>query len=784
MFSLLAALKRRSASLVTSQHTLIPGAFILGLALLISLWALHFTRIQNEKTLALQAAMESSRNIATIVATNLDEVLGRSTLYARIAGSELQASRLESMHLNPQLIGDSAYLRAAVFDHDGKLIYSSARQPSEPQLQPLLDQVRGDDGNGDPSQVLVGQPPSTGNGVWRLPILVPLGGSDRAGGYYGAILDLGYFLSRYREVELGQGGSIELVHANGSALAVLREGIMSYETTLPGAHSTLPGELDAPIVNTFSNGPTDLGYLSSVRDLVHAPIKVAVTQNSAVVLGKLAAQHRTYLMRSMVFSAMIVLIMIGVLSSLRHQRGLHRTVTSSEQEKLKLIDLLEQEKTRALALASHDYLTGIPNRRHFQQMAASELKRARRSRNLYALLFFDLDRFKLVNDNLGHAVGDLLLKTVATRLQGAVRGYDLVARLGGDEFVVLLVEIPSEDFVVQLAGNLVRELSKPYLNLNGHDVETSPSVGISLYPRDGQSVDELLIHADHAMYNAKAGGRGVFRFYDASLNASSARRSELATRFKSAMHDNEFCLHFQPKIALENFGVVGLEALIRWRHPEHGLIFPGDFISLAEEQNHIIPLGRWVIDAACRQIAQWQADNVQVVPVAINVSAHQLRDDRLPADVMAALGRHGVAPELIEIEITESSLIEDTQRAQRNLESLAASGIKISLDDYGTGFSGLSMLKQLPINAVKIDRSFIRDIRNDTDDAVIVASTISLSHNLGLIVIAEGVESKDQLLHLKAAGCDQVQGFFLQRPVSALDIEPLLRKRHYTLPST
>lgn len=781
MFSLLAALRRRSASLVTSQHTLIPGAFILGLALLISLWALHFTRIQNEKALALQAAMESSQNIATIVATNLEEVLGRSALYARIAGSELRASRSESMLLNPQLIGDSAYLRAAVFDHQGKLVYSSARQRTEAELQPLLDQVRGD---ADPSQVLVGHPPRSGNGVWRLPILVPLGGDGRPGGYYGAILDLGYFLTRYREVELGQGGSIELVHANGATLAVLREGILSYDTTLPGAHSTLPGELDIPIVDTFSSGPDDLGYLSSVRNLAHAPIQVAVTQDSAVVLGKLAAQHRTYLMRSLAFSAMIVLIMFGVLSSLRHQHRLHRTVASSEQEKLKLIDLLEQEKTRALALASHDYLTGIPNRRHFHQMASMELKRARRSRNLYALLFFDLDRFKLVNDNLGHAVGDLLLKSVATRLLGAVRGYDLVARLGGDEFVVMLAEIPSEDFVVQLAGNLVRELSKPYLDLNGHDVETSPSVGISLYPRDGQSVDELLIHADHAMYNAKASGRGVFRFYDASLNASSARRSELATRFKSAIHDDEFRLHFQPKVDLESFAVVGLEALIRWQHPEHGLIYPGDFIALAEEQDHIIPLGRWVIDAVCRQIALWQAEDVPLVPVAINVSAHQLRDDRLPADVMAALERHGVAPALIEIEITESSLIEDTQRAQRNLESLAAIGIKIALDDYGTGFSGLSMLKQLPINAVKVDRSFIRDIRNDTNDAVIVASTISLAHNLGLIVIAEGVESKDQLVHLKAAGCDQVQGFFLQRPVSASDIEALLRKRYYTLPST
>lgn len=728
--------------------------------------------------------MESSQNIAVIVATNLEEVLGRSTLYANLAGRYLQSSQADSLRLNPQQVGDSAYLRAAVFDHNGRLIYSSAHQRTEAELQPLIDAALGNDSGAGVLLPLIGHPPAAGNGAWRLPILVSLSDSERSGGYYGAILDLGYFLSRYREVELGSGGSVELVHEDGSALAILREGALSYDTTMQSSLSTLPDDLNNSIFDLFSSGPTDLGYLSSMHKLAHYPIRVRVTQNSVVVLDKLVAQHRTYLLRSVAFSTVIILVMIGVLSSLRHQHRLHRAVASSEQEKLKLIGLLEQEKARALALASHDYLTGIPNRRQFQQMASSELKRARRSRNLYALLFFDLDRFKLVNDNLGHAVGDLLLKTVAIRLQRSVREYDLVARLGGDEFVVLLAEIPSEDFVAQLASHLVQELSKTYVNLNGHDVETSPSVGIALYPRDGQSVDELLMHADHAMYSAKAKGRGVFRFYDASLNASSARRTELATRFKSAIHDNEFCLHFQPKVALDNFSIAGLEALIRWVHPEHGLIFPGDFIPLSEEHDFIIPLGRWVIDAACKQIAQWQMDKVPIVPVAINVSAHQLHDDRLPADVLAALERYGVLPGLLEIEITESSLIEDTQLAQRNLERLAAIGIKIALDDYGTGFSGLSRLKQLPINAVKIDRSFIRDIRNDNDDAVIVASTITLAHNLGLIVIAEGVESKDQLVHLKAAGCDQVQGFFLQRPVSAQDIEPLLRKRHYTVQST
>jgi hypothetical protein len=346
MLSLLAALRRRCASLLTSQHTLIPGAVILGLALLAYLWTLHFTRIQNEKKLALQATTESSRNIATIVATNLEEVLGRSSLYARITSSEDQSPGLTNRHFNPQQVGDSAYLRAALYDRNGKLLYSSAHQRTETELQPLLDRaLRGGQDNA-PSSILIGQPPVGSNGAWRLPILVPLEG-ERSGGYYGAILDLGYILSHYREVELGQGGSIELLHADGFPLAVLREGALSADTRLPGAHSTLPVEMDA---FTFSSGPTDLGYLSSVHSLTHYPIQVAVTQNSAVVLGRLSAQHQAYLLHSLVFSAVVILVVIVVVFSLRHQHRLHLVVASSEQENKKLIGLLEQEKLRALAL--------------------------------------------------------------------------------------------------------------------------------------------------------------------------------------------------------------------------------------------------------------------------------------------------------------------------------------------------------------------------------------------------------------------------------------------------
>lgn len=751
-----AILRRRVLSLV-SPNALLPMTCVLGCTIVISIWLFYFDRAEQEKTVARQAAITSSENIVLIVATNLEEVLGRAQLYARIAASDGKSMLATSAHLNPQLVGDSAYVRAAVFDGAGALLYSSANQAREPELQPLLARALGQPpGVRSAPAVSIGHPAADGNYPWRLPLLVRLDGDGGgAPGYYGAMVDLGYFLGSYRNVDLGPEGRIEIVHQDGAPLAIMQGGIL------------LPAGAQA-------SAPLDAGAIVAREVLADIPIRVAVIQDPAVVMGQLDARHQSYLLRAGAYSLLILVITVGISAGLWQQQQLHRAVAISEQEKQRLIAQLEQEKSRALMLASQDHLTGLANRRMFQEMASSELKRARRSRNLYALLFFDLDRFKVINDTLGHGVGDQLLKAVAARLRGAVREYDLVARLGGDEFVVLLSEVPSEEFVAQLAGKLVQGLSAVYPDLDGHDVETSPSVGIALYPRDGQHLDVLMLHADQAMYSVKARGRGFFSFYDASLNASSALHSELAARFRQAIHDDEFCLHFQPKLTLDTLQVVGLEALIRWQHPDHGLIFPGDFIPLAEEQDFIVPLGRWIIDAVCRQLAQWRADGVPLAPVAINVSPRQLRDGRLLDDFVDALARHDIAPGLIEIELTESSLIEDAELAQRNLDGLAAAGIRMALDDFGTGFSGLSRLKQFPIHTVKIDRSFIRDIRNDTNDAVIVASTISLAHNLGLTVVAEGVETKDQLVHLKAAGCDQVQGFYLQRPVPAAQIAPLL----------
>jgi diguanylate cyclase (GGDEF)-like protein len=511
------------------------------------------------------------------------------------------------------------------------------------------------------------------------------------------------------------------------------------------------------------------GYQKGAVDYLFTPIIPQILQNKVAVFVDLAKKN-LQLQRQAV-----------ELAELNRNLQVQRVKDLQEANAALQAEIVErrQAEERAHGLATRDPLTGLYNRRSLMERLEQAITRANRASGSLALLFLDMDRFKTVNDTLGHDVGDALLIEVANRITGAVRESDVVARLGGDEFVVLVSEIAAEERVAQIARELIAAISAPYPDLEGHEVMTTTSIGIALYPRDGQSVDQLLTSADAAMYTAKKAGSGAYRFYDASLNASAARGLELLARFRQAIRNDEFCLHYQPKVEMHDFDIVGMEALIRWEHPEHGLIFPNDFIALAEDHDLIIPLGHWVIKAVCRQLADWKKRGLQVVPVAINVSVKQLQDELLLETILDALKKYKLPPFLLEIEVTESCFIDDIDSAKAVLEKLRAEGLRISLDDYGTGYAGLSHIKTLPVYALKIDRSFIRDIRNDNSDAMIVASTVSLARNLGLKVIAEGVESKEQLMHLKVIGCNEVQGFYLQRPVSAEQIEPVLQKGRF-----
>lgn len=588
-----------------------------------------------------------------------------------------------------------------------------------------------------------------------------------------AALDLGNFLRLFQDLQLGPGGRIEIIGADGYQLAASGGATLASGRDYRGSAylDLLSGRQGFGIVDV--PGESRQAVLAFKR-LDGLPLTVVVSRDQEHLLAQFADKRASRLRWTTFASILLLIGSFSLLQLARRQRRINQSLVESEINKHKLIEALEAEKQKAYHLGFHDQLTGLPNRALFAQLAGSHLAGARRSRKYFAVLFIDLDHFKTINDTLGHRIGDLLLATVAERLRSCLRQSDVVARFGGDEFVMLLNAVDSIDDISMLAQKIVHTVGEPCRDLEGHDLEVSPSVGIALYRQDGEEIDVLLRCADAAMYEAKAAGRGTFRFFDAVLNARSSLQLELTQGIRRAIRENEFLLHYQPRVSLHDFSLTGFEALLRWQHPDHGLLYPDSFISMAERKDLIIPVGQWVIHAACTQLASWRQRGLPLQPIAVNVSAKQLRDDHLVGVINAALAEFDLPAHLLEIEITESCFIEAPERAQHILGKLVALGLKISIDDYGTGFSSLSHLKTLPIYAIKIDRSFVREIHRHSNDAMIVSSTISLAHNLKLKVVAEGVESKDQLLHLKAAGCDEVQGYYFQRPAPAAQIEHLL----------
>jgi diguanylate cyclase (GGDEF)-like protein len=426
--------------------------------------------------------------------------------------------------------------------------------------------------------------------------------------------------------------------------------------------------------------------------------------------------------------------------------------------------------------ASHDTLTGLPNRALLQDRLKQAIATATRSPSPIWIIFVDLDRFKLVNDSLGHKAGDAMLKQVAARLQSAVRESDTVARLGGDEFVLILPERVdgSGSLSAAVVQRILDAVAGPMI-IEGHEFVTTCSMGIAVYPDDGADGETLMTRADIAMYSAKEVGRNNFRFYAPAMDARLLERLRLEGELRHALERNELELHYQPQVDLRSGRIVGMESLIRWNHPELGMIPPGKFISLAEETGLIVPIGAWVMRTACAQNQAWQRAGLGRLRVAVNLSARQFAQKNLAESIMNVLDETGLAAQDLEIELTESLVMTDVERAVGVLRDLKEIGVQLSIDDFGTGYSSLSYLKRFPIHVLKIDQSFVRDIAAGTDDAAIVALIISLAHSLKLNVIAEGVETPEQLAYLNQHGCDEMQGYLFSKPVPAAAFEKMLR---------
>lgn len=425
-------------------------------------------------------------------------------------------------------------------------------------------------------------------------------------------------------------------------------------------------------------------------------------------------------------------------------------------------------------LAYFDVLTGLPNRILLKDRLKQMLSRAERRKELVALLFIDLDRFKEVNDTLGHSSGDLLLQIIAGRLTSCMRSCDTVARLGGDEFVVLLDGINNREKVIDVAAKVLEVLAKP-VRLDSREVFTGGSIGISLYPLDGDNVDTLFKNADTAMYHAKEQGRNNFQFYCSEMNASALDVLIMSSNLRHAMDRGELYLVYQPQISFLSGGLIGVEALLRWEHPTLGIIPPDRFIPMAEDTGLITTIGAWVLETACQQVVSWINKGLPAVQVAVNLSAKQFRDPNLTETIRATLQRTGLPPQLLELELTESMLIENITTTRSILQVLKDMGIKLAIDDFGTGYSSLSYLRHFPIDRLKIDKSFVQEITGKADDSTaIVEAIIALSHSLGLSVIAEGVESQEQVLFLLKQSCNELQGYYFSNPLLPEALEELL----------
>ena len=441
-----------------------------------------------------------------------------------------------------------------------------------------------------------------------------------------------------------------------------------------------------------------------------------------------------------------------------------------------LVDITERKvaEERVQSLAYYDALTGLPNRILLHDRLSKALATARRQKHKVALLFFDLDRFKIINDSLGHSVGDLLLQDVAERLKSCAREEDTVARLGGDEFLIVLTHVNDIPSAAVSAERFMDALTSTFV-IQGHSLSIGCSLGISIFPEHGADSETLIKHADAAMYSAKDGGRNNFQFFTADMNAQAVERLTLENGLRSALDKKELFLVYQPQMDIATGKISELEALLRWQHPELGLVPPDKFIRIAENSGLIVPIGEWVLRTSCSQARKWQDEGLRAVSIAINVSAVQFRQQGFCELIRRVLRETGLAPHYLELELTETLLLGNADVTLSVLQELKAMGLTLAIDDFGTGYSSFSYLKRFPVSKLKIDRSFVRDVAVSPDDAAITTAIISMAKSLNLKVIAEGVEDEAQMSFLRAHQCDEIQGYYFSVPLAVDKVAEKLR---------
>ncbi len=738
-------------------------------ATLVFLWALYYQQKANSNHEALAAKSAEHLNLATIAAENLRQLVDRAQAIGRVTRGDMEDLVQRHRGLVRMLAEDPVFKRMSLYRSDGQLL--SASHFDEPDHLPpeWLEQLQQHARHYGFRPLLPGLPLSQGNVAlpsWRLPFLLPL--VDSSTGKMDSVLvvqlDVGYLAALFEHIDLGQSGIMRLLDNEGREL--LR--ISSSGVVVSGLPLTPELAETTESAGMLTQHLSTAVYQSMYLRVPQRGFTFMVSQATDEILASSRLTYQRQLWLNLSMTLMILGTLLWTLRVLHKRQEAFNALEQAQQVNQELIGRLEEEHRRSSHAAATDHLSGLYNRRQFLEVAARTLSSQRGKRRLMAILFIDMDRFKSINDSLGHKVGDMLLQAVAGRIRRLLETDDEAARFGGDEFVVLLAGERTEDQIDAWVRTLVQKLSAIY-SLNEHELTTSPSVGVSICPRDGQDVEGLIRSADAAMYSAKRAGRGQYRFFDPSLNVADVEEFILEQAFGSALNERQFVLHYQPQVRLDSMLVDGYEALVRWEHPEFGLLYPDRFISLAERSGFIIALGWEVLRLACEALSRWQTQG-RDLRLAVNVSAIQLHQSDFSDRVLSKLARYGIAPDRMELEITETTLLDQEGRAIKHLQRLRDAGINIGLDDFGKGYAGFAHLQSLPLTKLKIDRTLIAPLSNSPDDSPIVSSTIILAKRLGLEVVAEGVETREQVVCLKLAGCDVAQGYHFSRPLSAAQL--------------
>jgi diguanylate cyclase (GGDEF)-like protein len=738
-------------------------------ATLVFLWALYFQQKATSRHEALAAKAAEHLNLATIAAENLRQLVDRAQTIGRVTRSDMQDLGQRHQGLVRMLAEDPVFKRMSLYANDGHLVSGSHADEPEQLPAPWLTQLQAHAELFGWKALLPGTTAPQGNSSvpsWRLPFMLPL--VDTSTGKMDSILvvhlDVGYLAALFEHIDLGQSGMMRLLDSDGrERLRISSSGVVASGRPLSPELSA-----DAGLVGDLTQQAGTVAYQSMFLRVPQRGFSVIVSQATDEILASSRLTYERQLWLNLCMTLLILGTLLWTLRVLRKRQEAFNALEQAQQINQELIGRLEEEHRRSSHAAATDHLSGLHNRRQFLEVATPVLSKQRGKRRLMAILFIDMDRFKSINDSLGHKIGDMLLQAVAGRISRMLEPDDIAARFGGDEFVVLLAGERTEEQIDAWARALVQKLSAIY-SLNDHEVNTSPSVGVSICPRDGQDVEELIRGADAAMYSAKRAGRGQYRFFDPSLNVADVEEFILEQAFGAALNDRQFVLHYQPQIRLDSMRVTGYEALVRWEHPEFGLLYPDRFISLAEQSGFIIALGWEVLRLACEDLALWHEQGREI-RLAVNVSAIQLHQPDFSERLLSELNLHGIDPQYLELEITETTLLDQEGLAIEHLQRLRDAGLNISLDDFGKGYAGFAHLQSLPLTKLKIDRSLIARLSNSPDDSPIVSSTIILAKRLGLEVVAEGVETREQVVCLKLAGCDIAQGYHYSRPLSAAQL--------------